>query len=306
MNLRSLDLNLLIAFDRLMHTRSVTATARALDLTQSSVSAALNRLRAVTGDRLLERQGNAMVPTRTALAIWPELRTAIGLIEASLARLDSFDPRTAAKIRVGCDEYTFIVLGQALLRSIRHEAPLGAIEVLPMRAPDAEDALNEGTVDIALGASWTAMLGLRVDRLFDEQFTCVVDVDHPTIHAAPTLDLYLSVPHLLVSSIGRVPGNVDDVLIRKGLQRRIGATVPYLLAAPQLLAGSDMIFNTGRRFAERIAAWYPVKLVEPPIRIPGFSIAMIWHPRNAESAAHRWLRNQMLAAVGRNRPAAPT
>src|SRR5262245_779982 len=297
MNLRSLDLNLLVVFDRLMHSRSVTATARMLDLTQSSVSAALNRLRAATGDRLLERQGNVMVPTRTALAIWPELRTAIALIEASLVRLDTFDPRTAAKIRVGCDEYTFIVLGQELVRSIRREAPLGGIEVLPLRVPDAEDALNEGTVDVALGASWTPMLGLRVDRLFDEQFTCIVDVNHPTIRGTLTIDAYLSVPHLLASSIGRVPGNVDDVLIRKGLQRRIGATVPYLLAAPQLLAGSDMIFHAGRRFAARVAAWYPVKLIEPPIRIPSFSIAMIWHPRNTESAAHRWLREQVLATV---------
>src|SRR5262245_32848383 len=181
MNLRALDLNLLVVFDRLMQTRSVTATARVLDLTQSSVSAALNRLRTATGDRLPERQGNTMVPTRTALAIWPELRTAIGLVEASLARLDSFDPQTAARIRIGCDEYTFIVLGEALLRSIRKAAPRIGIEVLPMRAPDAEDALNEGTVDIALGASWTPMLGLRVDRLFADQFTCVVDHDHPTI-----------------------------------------------------------------------------------------------------------------------------
>src|SRR5262249_12239775 len=139
--------------------------------------------------------------------------------------------------------------------------------------------------------------------LFDEQFTCLVDAGHPAGAAPLTLDAYLSAPHLLVSSIGRVPGNVDDVLIRKGLQRRIGATVPYLLAAPQLLAGSDMIFNAGRRFAERVAAWSPVKLADPPTRTPGFPIAMIWHPRNAESAAHRWLRSHVLAPV-RAMPAA--
>ena len=298
MDLRSFDLNLLVVFDRLMQTRSVTGAARLLGLTQSSVSAALNRLRAATGDRLLERRGNAMVPTRTAVSVWPEIRAAITAIETSLARLGDFEPgRHTATIRLGIDEYTLIVLGHALFRSLRASAPNAGIEILPIRVPASEDALNEGSIDMAVGASWTPLRGLRVERLFAEQFACLVDLNHPTIGRAPSLAAYLAVPHILVSSIGQVPGNVDAVLTRRGLHRRIGVTVPYLLAAPRLLAGSDMLFNTGRRLAEQVAAWYPVRLVEPPIRIPGFSIAMIWHPRNSDSPAHRWLRGEVLAAA---------
>jgi len=298
MDVRSFDLNLLVVFDRLMQARSVTGAARMLGLTQSSVSAALNRLRAATRDRLLERQGNAMVATRTAVSVWPEIRAAITAIETSLARLGAFEPgRHTATIRVGIDEYTLILLGDTLFRSLRAGAPNAGIEILPIRVPASEEALNEGSIDMAVGASWTPLPGLRVERLFSEQFTSLVDVDHPTIGGSPSLTEYLSVPHILVSSIGQVPGNVDAVLTRRRLHRRIGVTVPYLLAAPQLLAGSDMIFNTGRRLAERVAAWYPVKLVEPPIRIPGFSIAMAWHPRNSDSQAHRWLRSEMLAAA---------
>ena len=76
-------------------------------------------------------------------------------------------------------------------------------------------------------------------------------------------------------------------------------TVPYLLAAARLLAGSDMIFNTGRRLAEQFSAWYRTRLVEPPIPIPGFTTVMVWHPRNAESRQHRWLRDQVMVTSRR-------
>ena len=110
MELKSLDLNLLIVFDQLMEIRSVTGAARVLGVTQSTVSTALNRLRAALGERLLERQGNAMVPTRSALAIWPDIRASLRSIEANLNSLRAFDPaRQATRLRLGLDEYSFTV-----------------------------------------------------------------------------------------------------------------------------------------------------------------------------------------------------
>ena len=134
--------------------------------------------------------------------------------------------------------------------------------------------------------------------MFKEEFTCLVDMGHPEIRKSPTLDTYLAFPHLLVSTVGEVAGNVDSALVRIGRQRRIGVTVPYLLAAPRLLTGSDMIFNTGRRLAKLFSAWYQARVVEPPIPIPGFTVAMVWHPRNSQSRQHQWLRDQV-QAIGR-------
>jgi hypothetical protein len=64
-----------------------------------------------------------------------------------------------------------------------------------------------------------------------------------------------------------------------------------MLAAPQLLVGSDMIFHAGRRLA-----WYPIRTVKRPIDIPGFVVALVWHPRNAASKSHQWLRSQVHAS----------
>jgi DNA-binding transcriptional LysR family regulator len=52
MNLRALDLNLLVVFDAVMEDRSVTKAAARLHMAQPALSHALGRLRQALGDEL--------------------------------------------------------------------------------------------------------------------------------------------------------------------------------------------------------------------------------------------------------------
>ena len=65
------DLNLLRVFDAVMEERNVTAAAARLGQSQSTVSAALVRLREAFGDELFLRARYGVVPTERALAIAP-------------------------------------------------------------------------------------------------------------------------------------------------------------------------------------------------------------------------------------------
>jgi LysR family transcriptional regulator, mexEF-oprN operon transcriptional activator len=295
MNLHKFDLNLLVVFDQLMTTTSITESARRLALTQSTVSAALNRLRDHLGDRLLERHGNVMVPTRTALAMWPDVQAALAAAERSLLQGSSFDPASqTAPLRLGFDEYSSAVFGGDLLARFRTIAPNLPIEFLPASPQHDEDGLANGQFDIVVGALWNPLPAYRTATLVKEEFSCLVDAAHPSIAEKLDLATYLALPHLLISTVGNVAGNVDSALARDDLQRRVMATTPHLLAAPLLLIGSNMILHVGQRLAKRFTEWYPVRQLEPPVPIPGFAIAMVWHPRNTESAAHQWLRETLL------------
>jgi DNA-binding transcriptional LysR family regulator len=55
MNLRTIDLNLLVIFDALMTEESMSAAARKVGITSSAASHALKRLRTTFNDPLLER-----------------------------------------------------------------------------------------------------------------------------------------------------------------------------------------------------------------------------------------------------------
>ena len=71
MDIRSLDLNLLVAFDAMLKHQNVTKAAEAIKLSQPAMSAALSRLRALFDDPLFVRTGAGMVPTPKAQALSP-------------------------------------------------------------------------------------------------------------------------------------------------------------------------------------------------------------------------------------------
>ena len=62
-HLGTFDLNLLLALDALLTERSVTRASARIGITQSAASHALARLRKLTGDELLVRGRDGMVPT---------------------------------------------------------------------------------------------------------------------------------------------------------------------------------------------------------------------------------------------------
>ena len=77
LNLRSVDLNLLPVFEAAYEERSLSRAATRLAMTQSAVSHALNRLRAVFEDELFVRQARGVTPTPVADRIYARLRDAL-------------------------------------------------------------------------------------------------------------------------------------------------------------------------------------------------------------------------------------
>ena len=69
LNIKDLDLNLLVVFDAVMGTESLTLAAQHLGQTQPTVSHALNRLRRKLGDPLFVRAGNGIQPTPYAVEL---------------------------------------------------------------------------------------------------------------------------------------------------------------------------------------------------------------------------------------------
>ncbi|HEX7984226.1 MAG TPA: LysR family transcriptional regulator, partial [Duganella sp.] len=63
MELRELDLNLLVVFHEVFRERQISKAAKKLKVTQSAVSNALARLRRSVGDELFVRTTEGMQPT---------------------------------------------------------------------------------------------------------------------------------------------------------------------------------------------------------------------------------------------------
>lgn len=290
-----LDYNLLRIFQTLMEERSVTRAAARLGLTQSSMSNALSRLRKALGDRVLEREGNVMVPTVAARALWNELDAPLRAVEAGLAAHQAFDPAAfAGEIRIAVDDYALELLGMPIVGALSARAPGARFSLLPSATGDSGDSLFTGEADLLVGTSWRLAEGLRKQTLFGETFVGMVDRHHPLAGTGPTLSAYLAHPHVLVSGRGIVAGNVDAALRPLGDRRRVTLSVPTFASAPAFLAGTDRILNLGRRLAAVYERRYPVATFELPVPVPGFDVSLIWHPRNSGGALHGWLRRTIL------------
>ena len=74
MNFNKLDLNLLVVFDSIFNEGSITKASERLNLSQSAVSNALNRLRYTMKDDLFFRSGEKMQPTPAALEFVGQLK----------------------------------------------------------------------------------------------------------------------------------------------------------------------------------------------------------------------------------------
>jgi DNA-binding transcriptional LysR family regulator len=295
-DLRGVDLNLLALLEALFETRSVTRAGDRLDLSQPAASRALARLRRMLGDPLFVRGSDGLVATRHAEALREPLTNALAAVR-SLITPPRFDPVTAtgvARLLVPDMEATTLV--PRLLAAFAVQAP-GLDLALLHRKGDALAMLAADAADLALGVFGTAPAGFRRQRLYSDTMVCVVRRGHPALkHGRLTLARFVELRHALITITGEGGGMVDTALAAKGLSRRIALRIPSFLAAPLVVARSDLIVTMPRRAAAEFAALAPLALIDPPLAIPGFDVSQVWHERQHADPRHTWLR-RLVAAV---------
>jgi DNA-binding transcriptional LysR family regulator len=302
-DLRSVDLNLLIALDALLAERSVTRAAARLSLSQSAMSAALGRLRSLFGDPLLLRTAGGMLPTSKGT----ELAAPVKQVLADIGRLvqegGAFDPAAAqVTFRIAASDYVEYAILPRLVDHLEAHAPLARLAVRAMDFGAVGGQLESGEVDLGILGAGVAPSGVRSRPLYLERFVCVVRRDHPRIGNRLTLEEFCATDHLLVSpSSAAFTAQTDNALAAIGRSRRVRLLVPHFLLVPEILVRSDMIVV----LPERLARGYQdrFRIFELPLEMPPFAIVEIWHERTHRDPALVWLR-QALADLMRDGPAA--
>src|SRR6202048_1757181 len=92
MELRDLDLNLLLVLDALFEEGTLTRTAQRLRLSQPTVSASLAKLRGSLGDELFVRVNGRMQPTARALALRGPVASVLKTVRLEILSQAGFDP----------------------------------------------------------------------------------------------------------------------------------------------------------------------------------------------------------------------
>ena len=284
------DLGLLVHLDALLQEGSVTRAARRMGLSTPAMSHALARIRDRLGDAILVRSGRGMLLTPRALALKPQVHEAVERARAVLEPERSFVPAELDRtFVVHATDYVLTIVGGAVDRALRDEAPLVDLRFVP-NTPDDVSSLRDGDSDLAVGIYGDLPQEMRSRRLLTDRFVCVVRRGHPATAGRFTLQQFVELPHVQVAPRGQPGGYLDDVLHERGLTRRVARAVPYFSTALQLAAETDYVLTISERIAKRHAAALGLHLLDVPLKLRPYALSLVWHPRVDGDAAHRFLR----------------
>lgn len=297
----SLDIRLMRTLLLLLTECSVSRTADLLGQAQPTVSLTLKKLRDIFQDPLLVRSGSVLVPTERGLALRSAMSGILGQIDATFASPSAFDPATSSRqFRIVASNCLGTVFMPQLIAAITDAAPGISLDASPI--PSQEEllsSLSEGRIDAVIGNWPHPPEHLRIAPMLTTDIVCMVRSSHRFARRTDRIRLeeYLEESHLSPTSERHAQFSpIDGRLIDLGLKRNIRATVPEYSIAPYVLARSDLVFTTGRHFAEQVAQTFPFAVLDAPVELGQMHFYMLWHDRKHHSPEQAWLRRMIKGA----------
>ncbi len=287
---KEIDLKLLRLLDALYSTRSVTRAAERVSLSQPTVSIGLARLRALLSDPLFVRTSQGMQPTPRAEDLMPSVRQVLAGMSQLVSSASQFEPAQSERtFRIFMTDASHITLMPRLFEHVHKIAPGIKLEAATIDSAVASD-LQSGEADLALGLIPGLEAGFYQQALFDQDWICLANPQHPRIGSKLTLKRYFSETH--VSIVSGTGANILEKSIEKtGQMRKIKLSLPGFLGLSAILKNSELIATLPRHIGTTLAQSADLKIWACPLPIEGFTVKQYWHSRYHHDQANRWLRS---------------
>ena len=273
-----LDTYLLRVLQVLLTERSVSRTALLLGQSQPAISNALRRLRNITGDPVLLRGKSGMVPTARGEELLSQANEALAAIERIANPPIDFDPETSEReFHIAAPDYLDAVFLPNIAERLRREAPKTRLIIHPISNDvNYVSLLEEGTLDVVIANWLEPPLQLHMSRLFDDEVVCMLGTHNPLIERGITMSNFLEMPQLAPTPyVAQRKNFIDGCLAEEGMSRRIQMTVPYFGLVPYVLMRTDLIFTTGRQFAQHYANYLPITVLPSPFSFSAHAVLSV-------------------------------
>ena len=303
MNYRGLDLNLLVALKALLETRSPSAAARRMNLSQPAMSAALSRLRLFFNDELLVVDGKRMYPTALAEGLLPPLRDCLRDLDGLILTPDGFDPRTAQRaFSIIASDYVSVAILVPLLERLAESAPGIRIDILSPNQ-DNLSLLAEGKADLLITPESLLHPDHPAECLYEEHFVVVGWNGNVIFDSEMTEAAFLEAGHVAVAlGRDRTASFADQQLALTGRRRRVEVMAASFTAVPWLLRNTNRLALMHRRLALAIAEFLPIQLASVPFNLPIMKQMLQHHSARSRDAGLTWLRQELLRSVEDDKP----
>lgn len=283
-------LDVLVSLDALLETRSVTAAAKRIGVTQPAMSRALERLRENFDDPLLVRAGSGMQRTPRGESLREPLREILAAAADLYAPVE-FDPARAERtFRVVIPDVVAAPLLPGLLERFSREAPGCRLHLVPW--PDNLGAV--GDIDFMISSELSPFPTFRKQPLFR---------DHDVLAfrgSAPPKSDPLDLDHVAVIAAGLVEDPVDVWLRECGRTRRIATVVPHYLLALHLVSRTGLYAILPSRTVSILGPSLGVSAAELRIDQEQDQQWLLYPPRLEADPGSLWLRGLVADVCGRS------
>ena len=287
-NLRSANLNLLPILRVLLRYKHVTLAARALNMSQSSVSEALGKLRHLFNDELLVQHRNHLIPTSLAQRLEPQIERMLESVAKLGPDLLTSAPSKSA-IDISASDYLVLTVGTKVAGRMRTERPEIALRFLE-HDQHSEGRLRSGDLDfmitpeITLGSSAQQF---RRELLYEDRIVCLVASESNIVDRCSE-EQYWTARHVFFSPPDDRYGTSRSTILQQVGEKRADATLVHsYLLLPFFIEGSGSIALVQNELAERLAPTARVRIVEAPFDIK-VRFFLVWDEVRKSDPLHVW------------------
>lgn len=292
-SLRDIDLNLLVILDVLLQEKSVTRAAHRLHLTPSAVSHALNRLRKLFDDDLLIRDGRQMNPTLRAQEIAVALPSTLRQVAHLFTAPKPFEPATSTReFRLAAPDFVAPLVLQAVTR-LAPFVRVCCVSNASITLPE----VSHGDCDALIAPSVFRHEGVRARPLGEWPWRVYGRAGHPAFERW-SMDAWTAYPHLQIwgSPEGRATGPIDKRLAQLGVERHVGAVVPYFSMAASILANTDLLLTVPSMSMASMQTRFNLAHREVPFELPPMRLSLSYSAIRGNDPGVRWFLERIEAA----------
>lgn len=299
MDLRDLDLNLLMVFNAVYQERSTSLAAKRLGMSQPAVSNALRRLRNFTGDALFYKSGTGVAPTRTAVTLAVPIGHALDTVESSLRAMEGFDPATSTRtFTIAMSDVIKRSLVPALVSLARQVAPNIMLEFVPQPVGRVDEALIAGEVDIAGMPGFLVSSDIVARKIWKERMTVLISADHEFAgERMLSIDQLNQLTYLRSAQIPVVFEHIESIFRNNGVRRRFACQTADTESMYELVAITDMAMVGGFNFTRQNNVDGRIAVLDIPFELPAVEFNLGWTHAMDEDEGHRWLREHMISIL---------
>lgn len=291
------DLNLLRLILILNETRQTTTAAKAMNVSQPTISVMLKKLRQQFNDELFVRDKNTLEPTAKCQQLLSELPQLLANLEELYVDQEAWSiDKLQGEIKLLLPPALMEVVAAPLIAKILSLNPQLTIECSTW-GKDAVQTLERNK------ASWgVSYLPMETNKnivqrpLGYDKFVLIMRQDHPL--QSTELEQVLSYP----IGINIIPGYIEpskaEMLIKKyQLDKHISLRSSDMGMMLALLKNSDFICVTSEKYAQQLPLDYryevlPTALIKDTFRR---QFALFTHQRNHYAPFTKWLYEEILA-----------